>query len=83
MSLKQSIKIITLKQFVIVSIVGIFALMALVAYNFKQLTIFAMKDKGESISKFVEASLVSHMNTLENKKKKCIHRNNSKNYQRQ
>lgn len=69
MSLKQSIKIITLKQFVIVSIVGIFALMALVAYNFKQLTIFAMKDKGESISKFVEASLVSHMNTLENKKK--------------
>ena len=58
---KQSIKTITLKRILLGATVVIITLIMILAFNFKTLTIDAMKDKGNTVAKFIQSSLVTHM----------------------
>lgn len=59
---RQSIKTIILKRLIFTAFFVIGLIIFLVAYNFRELTISAMKDKGAVVANFVEVSLISHMN---------------------
>ncbi len=61
MSQAKSIKTITLKRLIAAAFVVILFIIFFVAYNFRELTISAMTDKGRSVARFVEAGLMTHM----------------------
>lgn len=59
--MKESIKTILFKRLIATAIFIFILVVALIAYNFKELTFMAMMDKGQSVAKFVEAGLTTHM----------------------
>lgn len=67
--MKQSIKTIILKRLTFTAFFVIALIVFLVAYNFRELTISAMKDKGAVVANFVEVSLISHMNVSSKEQK--------------
>jgi len=73
--MKQSIKTITLKKLVSSAIIVILVLIILVAYNFRQLTIAAMIDKGSTVAKFVETGLTTHMRVSTHEAKELYKQN--------
>lgn len=59
--MKESIKTITLKRLITAASTVVLLILFFVAYNFRELTLAAMTDKGNSVARFVEAGLMTHM----------------------
>lgn len=72
---KESIKTITLKRLIAAAISVILLILFFVAYNFRELTISAMSDKGQSVARFVEAGLMTHMRVSTHKEKELYLKN--------
>ena len=73
--MKQSIKTITLKRLVAAAIVVIISIIIFVAYSFRELTMSAMNDKGQSVARFVEAGLMTHMRVSTHEQKELYLKN--------
>lgn len=59
--MRESIKTITLKRMVSAAVVIVVFVIIFIAYNFRELTFSAMADKGDTVSRFVEQGLTTHM----------------------
>ena len=73
--MKQSIKTITLKRLMGVAAAVIIILMVMIAYNFKELTISAMRDKGQTVAHFIKAGLTTHMKMSTHEEKEQYKKN--------
>jgi response regulator RpfG family c-di-GMP phosphodiesterase len=58
---KPSIKTVTIKKLVWFGLIFLLTILALIAVNFRTLINEAMRDKGETVARAVEAALTSHM----------------------
>ncbi|HQS67049.1 MAG TPA: HD domain-containing phosphohydrolase [Sulfuricurvum sp.] len=65
--MKENLKAIVFKRLIATAIFFFILVITLVAYNFKELSTLAMLDKGQSVARFIEAGLITHMHKAPHK----------------
>ncbi len=68
--MKKSLKSMTLKKMAISALFIFIIIISFTSYSYKRLTHSAMLDKGHSIATFVQAGLISHMQTSSHEKQR-------------